>query len=265
MAILPDPALDDLTLVAASLFKTPAAYIGLLDDHRVLLKSRHGLAATEVDRKGSFEELAVLRSGVFAVLDAPADPRFQAHPWVTGSSRLRFYAAAPLVTIEGRAIGVLAVLDKQSHPWGAEAERALQALARLAMTRLQAPPPPRGEMERDLESALAYADGILEITHGPLLVLNGDLTIVKGNPPFYQMFELPPQATDGKPLDEILSDEKLLSMIEEVNRMGGSRRGVEWDHGTKPIRINLAKLDFRGFSVPLVVVAFERRRTTPGP
>ena len=48
---------------------------------------------------------------MLVVEDTHLDPRFAENPLVTGEFGLRFYAGAPLLTPEGRAIGSLCLLD----------------------------------------------------------------------------------------------------------------------------------------------------------
>jgi GAF domain-containing protein len=88
----------------------------LIDVNRAWLKSRFGLAASEVPRDISFCTFAALEDSpnVFIVENATTDPRFQANPCVTGELGVRFYVAVAILC-EGVKIGTLCVLDTVPH------------------------------------------------------------------------------------------------------------------------------------------------------
>ena len=56
----------------------------------------------------------------------------------------------------------------------------------------------RKRMEAEAAAARAYAEGIVETLHDPLLVLNGDLTVRSANAAFYRHFKVEPSETRGR-------------------------------------------------------------------
>jgi GAF domain-containing protein len=134
---LPEREFDDLALLASHVCETPSSAISLVDEHRQWFKARVGLSVTETARDMAFCAHAICRRELFIVPDARADERFAGHPWVTGGSKIRFYAGAPLTTPEGHALGTLCVADQTPRSLSAAQQDALRALARQVMSRLE--------------------------------------------------------------------------------------------------------------------------------
>ncbi|WP_425512323.1 diguanylate cyclase [Xanthomonas arboricola] len=129
----PERAFDDLTMIASTLCETQMAAVVLVDEQRQWFKSAHGAPRSEASRDISFCAHAILRPDeVMMVDDTLLDPRFHDNPMVTGSSAVRFYAGAPLVTSEGMALGSLCVFDQTPAHLREEQRAALQALSRQA-------------------------------------------------------------------------------------------------------------------------------------
>ena len=128
-----DARLDDLARAAALACGVPVAMVSLVDAERHFFLARTGTDLVEAPRKNGFCNLAIGSEALFEVEDAAHDRRFSAHPMVTQDPHVRFYAAAPLVTAAGAAIGTLCVIDWKPHKLTAEQGMLLQLLGRQAM------------------------------------------------------------------------------------------------------------------------------------
>lgn len=133
-----DPGLDAITRLAADRFGVPIALVSLVDEERQWFKSRYGTDLCETARSDSFCAHAIAHDGIMLVEDARLDPRFSDNPLVTGPPHVRFYAAAPLVTADGHAIGTLCIIDHAPRSdFSARDRDALALMAGQAMTILQ--------------------------------------------------------------------------------------------------------------------------------
>jgi hypothetical protein len=136
---LPEQAYDDNVQLASTLCETPMALVTLIDRDRQWFKSRLGLDDEQTDRKIAMCDHAIRQPDrLMEVPDASVDPRFAQFPHVTGAPHVRFYAGMPLVTPGGAAIGTVCVIDNEPRKLDEKQREGLAALARLAMSLMDA-------------------------------------------------------------------------------------------------------------------------------
>ena len=128
---------DDIAMLAAKICKTPIALVSLVDENRQWHKSRYGFTTIETQRDLSFCAHAIHGPEIFIVQDTLQDPRFQHNPWVTGDSKIRFYAGAPLCTPSGFLIGTLCVLDRGPRQLTEDQMEALSTLSAQVVDQLE--------------------------------------------------------------------------------------------------------------------------------
>lgn len=128
----PSEAFDALTRLAAGALRAPFAVIALIDAHRVWCKSRHGLDGSEFARRGAFCSEVIAARQPLIVRDASQDPRFELHPWVGGTNRVRSYVGVPLMSRDGHAVGVFAVMDRDVRRFGELDLVTLSEFAKIA-------------------------------------------------------------------------------------------------------------------------------------
>lgn len=89
----PEPAFDDLVLVASTVCQTQMAAVVLVDEHRQWLKAAHGAARSEAPRDISFCAHAILRPDeVMTVEDTLLDRVSSTTQWSAGEAAVRFYS-----------------------------------------------------------------------------------------------------------------------------------------------------------------------------
>jgi sigma-B regulation protein RsbU (phosphoserine phosphatase) len=120
---------DRIVELAARIFRTPIAYVAMIDANRQWLKAGCGVEAMGTSRNTSFCAHTILHDGPLVVPDALLDPRFADSPLVVGEPFIRFYAGHPLAGPTGRNVGTLCLADREPRTFG---EAELEILARLA-------------------------------------------------------------------------------------------------------------------------------------
>jgi PAS domain S-box-containing protein len=133
----PEPAFDDLTLLASHICGTPIALVSLVDENRLWFKSKIGLAATECPREISFCAKTIYEPDLFVITDTLADDQYADHPMVTSEPNIRFYAGAPLINPEGHALGTLCVIDHTPRDLSLDQKEALRSIARQVVSQLE--------------------------------------------------------------------------------------------------------------------------------
>jgi signal transduction histidine kinase len=107
----PEAEFDDLVALAAEICGAPISLISLIDSERQWFKATVGLAYRETPIVDSFCAQAINQDGLFVVVDATKDKRFNLNPLVLGEPHIRFYAGMPVYAGEGVPIGTLCVID----------------------------------------------------------------------------------------------------------------------------------------------------------
>ncbi len=133
----PEVIFDELARMAASLCGTPIALVSLIDGTRQWFKAHHGIDATETPRELAFCAHAIKGLDPLIVPDARCDARFASNPLVTGEPRIRFYAGAPLITHEGKALGTLCVIDREPRELTPDKIETLTILSRHVVAQLE--------------------------------------------------------------------------------------------------------------------------------
>lgn len=129
---------DDITLLASMICETPLAAVSFVDEDRQWLKSKIGLNIEQTARQDAFCAHSILQpEEIMIVVDTLVDDRFRRNPLVLGETKVRFYAAAPLVTQSGLALGTLCVYDTVPRELSTDQLLALGALRRSVISELE--------------------------------------------------------------------------------------------------------------------------------
>ena len=136
----PEKQFDRLARLAARLLDTPVALVNLVTGGVQFCKSSVGLpdpwATAGLPIEFGLCPLTVAAGKPLVVADAGADPRFRDNAGVR-ALRVAGYAAVPLVTKEGHAVGTLCAIDDRPRQWTAADIETLQDLATMVMTEIE--------------------------------------------------------------------------------------------------------------------------------
>ncbi|GBF58601.1 autoinducer 2 sensor kinase/phosphatase LuxQ [Candidatus Phycosocius bacilliformis] len=184
---LPDPSLDGIVGLAASILNVPIALISLVDAERQWFKAKIGLDACETDRESAFCAHAILDDSPLLVENALEDPRFANNPLVLGDLGIRAYFGFPLIVSAGLRLGTLCAIDQVPRTITPAQIEQMQALAKIVVRQM--------ENTRSTRDALALAEAnevlnreadharvILETMSEGVLIKNRQGQIVEANP-----------------------------------------------------------------------------------
>ncbi|HTD67512.1 MAG TPA: PAS domain S-box protein [Candidatus Limnocylindria bacterium] len=133
-----DHSFDDLLALAAHVCGAPLVIMTVGQDTHCWLAGEDGADPAELWRETRFCLEAVAASDGLAVVgDTTANKYWREHAFVRREPRIRFFASAPLITDDGRALGHLCVVGYQPHILGSEERAAFARLARQAVTQLE--------------------------------------------------------------------------------------------------------------------------------
>lgn len=211
----PDPALDELTELAAVLSLADYAYIAWLDFSRLWFKSRFGFSAAEQPRVSSACQWVAMTGQPLLIDDASNDPRFPpVGIEVPGGKHCRSYAGHPLVTGEQKMVGTLAVLSRKPNQFTQDHLTLLDVLSRQIITRLELYHRMRAQeqaqrarqrTERALAIERCFVAATLDSIPALVAVLDTAGRIVRFNQPCAQVTGLTLADAAGKPfVDEVL-------------------------------------------------------------
>jgi two-component system, OmpR family, sensor histidine kinase VicK len=211
----PDPALDELTGLAAVLCGAEFAYVGWLDSNRLWFKARNGFQATDQLRSHTACHWMLEHGGPMTVRDAASDPRFPADGIdLAGVKHCRSYAGVPLLGPDQKFVGTLAVLSEAPDQFADHHLRLLEILGRQAATRFELyglanandqAQRARQRTERALAIERSFVAATLDAIPAMVALLDSAGHVVRMNYPCMQMTGLPLAEAVGRPfLEEFL-------------------------------------------------------------
>ena len=132
-----EPAFDRITRLVARVLGVPIAWISLVDADRQWFKSLVGMQRQQLQRDVALCAHAILQDDPMIVPDALQDSRFCDNPLVLEQPNIRFYAGAPLHSMDGFAIGTLCAVDVVPRNLSEDEKNILMDLAVLVSKEVQ--------------------------------------------------------------------------------------------------------------------------------
>lgn len=128
---------DEIAKLASLICHTPIALISFFDAKNEWVKSKIGTAVSEIPREFSIFQPLVGQTHVVEENGVNTDPRYARNPLMMQPQPITFYAAAPLISLQGNIIGAISVANPQPQQLTQEQKAALQSLAQLVINQLE--------------------------------------------------------------------------------------------------------------------------------
>ncbi|MCI2238496.1 SpoIIE family protein phosphatase [Paenibacillus sp. TRM 82003] len=131
----PPRELQAVVRLATRVTGLPHAVVNVIDEHLQRQLAAEGFERSECAREDSMCAVSIGVGGLVHAPDASRDVRFAANPWVDGRmAQVRAYAAAPLLTPEGLALGTLCAFGPEPATLDARRRADLADLADLVVS-----------------------------------------------------------------------------------------------------------------------------------
>ena len=131
-----EPRFDQIVADARNLFGVAGASITFIDRDRQWSKASLGMGSTDSPRGSALGDATVQNGKLLVVEDAAADDLFRGHPWVAGSTAIRFFAGFPIEAANGERIGALCITDPIPRSFSPAEDALLGMLAKRVQTEL---------------------------------------------------------------------------------------------------------------------------------
>jgi PAS domain S-box-containing protein len=107
----PEPHFDAVCRVARRIFGVGGAFVALMGEERVWLKTPCDLIPTTAPRRQVFCHAVIEQGEPIIARDTREDPRFRDLEAVKGDNAIRFYAGIPLALTPGLPVGTFCLVD----------------------------------------------------------------------------------------------------------------------------------------------------------
>lgn len=215
---------DRITELASIICDAPISLISLIDADRQWFKSKVGFALNETHREISFCDHAIRGSELLEVVDTLNDNRFKDNPFVTGGTKIRFYAGQPLVDPKGYALGTLCVIDNKPRSLTTRQRRALQLLAHNVVTLI---------VERRQKAELRNFETLFELSNDLICVagLNGHFK--KVNPAFERVLGWDRETLLSTHFFDLVHPDDLEITRQQVDHLKAGLNTINFTHRVK--------------------------------
>jgi adenylate cyclase len=152
------------------------------------------------------------------IRDAYQNPLFNQEVDRKTGYRTNSILCMPVVTKDGRKLGVIEVLNKKVGPFGSHDERILRAFTAQAAIALE-----NVTLFEDVRNERNYNESVLKSLSNGVITLNVDATVAKVNEALLHILKWPESEIIGRPVADLFEHERnrwILASLEKVGRSG---------------------------------------------
>ena len=230
---VPDPAMAEITAMAADICNTPMGGISLLGPDAIYFQARVGPGPSRMARGRMPCEVCIREEGVYEITDARYHKDFRPDGIMIAGRAFRFYAGAPLVTAAGVPIGCLFVQDSVPHTLTEKQKKALVTLSHQIINRFELNARVRlmdreGRVRQRVESALTvernFVSTVLDTMGALVAVFDTAGRIVRFNRACEQVSGYDFASLTGHYLwDKLIPEADIPEAIENFERLRGGK------------------------------------------
>ena len=126
--------LDDLAILACSIFDVPVSFISFIDDNIQWFKAKNGFEYDYCNIDQTFCKYTLDKPQELLIIDSPeTDERIKVIPQMMGLNAVKFYASAPLVSKMGNVIGTISILDYKKRDFNQKKYEELKLISKNIM------------------------------------------------------------------------------------------------------------------------------------
>ncbi|MBC7386570.1 MAG: PAS domain S-box protein [Cryobacterium sp.] len=132
----PEEMFDEVAKLAAQICSCAEGFLTFVDAEIAWCKSSSSMPKA-IPRSASFSEIVVSNRDIVIIEDTLKDGRFKTKVFASGTKPFRFFAGAPLITLEGDCLGALAVMDYSPRKFSELETENLRLLSKTTMSLLE--------------------------------------------------------------------------------------------------------------------------------
>lgn len=191
--------LNGIVAEAVRVTGVPVAFVTLINAEGEEFKACRGWNVTSIPAASGFARRITGESDVVIVPDTTRDPRFSAHPLVTGHPNIRFFCGVPLMD-DGQFVGALCVVDRSSRTLAMDQVTALRMLARQVMREFEVARGV-GELEERFREFFEQTDDLV-------MTISNTGRLVHSNETVFNTLGFSREEMSAHPLDRFIDDDE---------------------------------------------------------
>ena len=197
---------DNLAALAAEYTDCPIAYISFVDDKRSWFKAKIGIDVKEVDIEHSFCAQYTGLSPYLIIDEISTNEQYKNFPLLKQYPQLKFYAGAPIITVDGFMLGFLSVMDVKEREI-TEVQLKFMGLLRdqvLSLLRLNLKAINIEKLQHESARKSEHLRNVFNYSIDGVMIFDSRFKIIDWNPALAKTFQIESNHAIGKSVLELI-------------------------------------------------------------